>query len=389
MVKIFNAGGVLIGTFSADGAIGAIEVDFEAGGTVLVTDLPSDYSVQTFTASGYDRIEITNAGTSERGGTDGKFSLSLLTIETVDSGTAVELNFDLAITDADGDSVVTTDAINITIDPADPTNDVPPPEEQSLDGLSSMSLVSTDGENQQLQKTAANNNTVVLAAALAAAGMAATPAAAASDSLPAISGDSGIFFGAEQPGRVAANDDATVAGNGRSLLGNESGIIVDDGEGSSATAASPDGASKAKLVSDDSVPILAPTDLLSATDGPADGPAASLAAAMVVMPTAEALESLAGEAGAGIEQSGTLGKVLAEALEGGAGHDLIAAILARLPGARNGQNEALDALASPVGDAVPGRDMGQVGTFQVDALMNIGTDVAAFHHDAVQPIMNG
>ena len=66
-IQIYDTSGALVRTFSADGTMavsgGVIVVDFdEAGGTVLITGLPVAYSVLTKTASGYDRIEITNAG---------------------------------------------------------------------------------------------------------------------------------------------------------------------------------------------------------------------------------------------------------------------------------------------------------------------------------------
>jgi hypothetical protein len=124
-VKIFNDSGVLIGTFTGDGTVGGITVDFD-GNTVHVLNILQQYSIQTKTAAGYDRIEVTNAGTS--GGTDGKFSLSHLTLETTATGDAVSQNFDLKITDKDGDTLTVTDAIQITVNP------VAPPVVLDLDG---------------------------------------------------------------------------------------------------------------------------------------------------------------------------------------------------------------------------------------------------------------
>ncbi|NIJ16934.1 VCBS domain-containing protein [Sphingobium vermicomposti] len=118
MVKIYNAAGALIGTATGDTNFGNINVDFEVGGTVAITGLSAQYKVQTYTASGYDRIEITNSGTS--GGTDGKFSLSQLQVETTQTGNPVNLGFDLSLTDADGDTVTVTNAISITANPVPP-----------------------------------------------------------------------------------------------------------------------------------------------------------------------------------------------------------------------------------------------------------------------------
>ncbi|MGH6781699.1 MAG: hypothetical protein ACREB5_06305, partial [Sphingomonadaceae bacterium] len=120
MVKIFNAAGVLIGTATGDTSFGGIGVDFEAGGTVLITNLSAQFKVQTYTTSGYDRIEITNAGTTGGGSNDGKFSLSQLQVETTMAGNPVNFGFDLALTDADGDTVTVTNAIQITANPAAP-----------------------------------------------------------------------------------------------------------------------------------------------------------------------------------------------------------------------------------------------------------------------------
>ena len=74
----------LVGTFTGDATLGGIGIDFEVGGTVLLTNMPSDYSIQTYTVNGYNRIEITNAGLPST--TDGKFSLSQLSIETTQEG---------------------------------------------------------------------------------------------------------------------------------------------------------------------------------------------------------------------------------------------------------------------------------------------------------------
>ncbi len=359
-------------------------VSFEGSGIDLNRDTGVAGGSTVIEAFGTADVQGVSSATSDQ---DVIKIVDIGLVRTVTTTQDISLNFNVTITDTDGDSVSQLLQLN-----------PPPPamaqsrmivSEEPADSLSSMSLASISSEDQQLQKTAANNNTVVLAAALAAAGMAATPAAAETDALSAIGTDSEIASGGEQSARVAANDDGAAADTGRSLLGNESRVSADDGKGSNDTAGGAVDAGKAKLVSDDSVPVAAPTDLLSATDSPANDAAANLIAPMFVMPTAEALESLAGQAGDGVQRSGTVEKVVAEALEGGAEGDLIAAILSHLLGGRDGHDAALDALATPGGDAVPGRDMGQVGYFQTEALMNIGTDVSAFHHDAVQPAING
>ena len=108
---------------------------------------------------------------------------------------------------------------------------------------------------------------------------------------------------------------------------------------------------------------------------------------MIVMPSVQALEAMAGDAPGGAHQA-SVANVIAAALEGGAGGGDIDALLAALPGG-GGEHAALAALATPNGEAVPGWDMGHFGHLQTDALMNIVSDVSALHHDAVQPAING
>jgi hypothetical protein len=118
-IQIYDPSGVLVGTADRIGtgartiAFGDIVVNFEADGTVLITGLPARYSVLTETASGYDRIEITNTGGDSPG--DGKFSVGGLSIEQTLVGHDVNMAFDVALTDADGDSVVSQ--IDITLTP--------------------------------------------------------------------------------------------------------------------------------------------------------------------------------------------------------------------------------------------------------------------------------
>ena len=125
-IQIYDPSGALVGMFTKpldpastnnDGTIPLsgddIVVDFEAGGTVLITGLPAQYSMLTKTETGYDRIEITNAGGDGPG--DGKFSVSELSIEQTVIGEPVNMTFDVALTDADGDFVVSQ--IDITLTP--------------------------------------------------------------------------------------------------------------------------------------------------------------------------------------------------------------------------------------------------------------------------------
>ena len=111
-IQIYDSSGVLVGHSTRVATIADIAVDFEAGGTVLITGLPAAYSVLTKTASGYDRIEITNAGGDSPG--DGKFSVGGLSVEQTLEGDDVNMTFDVALTDADGDFVVSQIDITLT-----------------------------------------------------------------------------------------------------------------------------------------------------------------------------------------------------------------------------------------------------------------------------------
>jgi VCBS repeat-containing protein len=118
-VKIFNNLGVLLGIATADATFAGVSVDFNPtggeAGSVLIKGLLASYSVITYSASGYDRLEVLNAGTSDGGSTDGKFSLSHLSVETTNTGSSVDLSFGVKLTDADGD--FTTANLSVTVEP--------------------------------------------------------------------------------------------------------------------------------------------------------------------------------------------------------------------------------------------------------------------------------
>ncbi|MBI4207158.1 MAG: retention module-containing protein [Betaproteobacteria bacterium] len=112
-VQVYDAAHELVAAATGDGTTGGIEFEFDPSGAVTVRGLVEGYSVVTTTADGYDRIEITNAGT---GGDDGKFSLNDLEIQAVDTGMPVDTSFDVNLTDADGDSMPAT--ISVTFEPS-------------------------------------------------------------------------------------------------------------------------------------------------------------------------------------------------------------------------------------------------------------------------------
>jgi VCBS repeat-containing protein len=118
-VVVYNAAGTVIAEFTGDTNVGGagLSADFDGINGVTVDGLLTGYKVLTYTSvasGGYDRIEITNAGGADA--TDGKFSLSFLSVESSSVGTSVDMSFGLQLTDADGD--FTTANLNVTVEPS-------------------------------------------------------------------------------------------------------------------------------------------------------------------------------------------------------------------------------------------------------------------------------
>ena len=118
-VVVYNASGTVIAEFTGDTNVGGagLSADFNGVNGVTVDDLLTGYKVVTYTSTasgGYDRIEITNAGGAST--TDGKFSLSGLSVESSSTGSSVDMSFGLQLTDADGD--FTTANLNVTVEPS-------------------------------------------------------------------------------------------------------------------------------------------------------------------------------------------------------------------------------------------------------------------------------
>lgn len=296
------------------------------------------------------------------------------------------LDFTVNLTDSDGDTVIQ----HLLVNPPPPAVMAAATMEFSQEPANdtfSMSLLSTESADSQLQKTAANNNSGVIAAAVAAAGLASSQAAAQSETSATESDAATFDAGQGKPAKFIANDNDGVADTGRSLMSNESRVSADDGEEVSSFATF-DTQSTAQLDETSSTQD-APTELLAGTDAAdGNGAAASMVAPMIVMPSAEALEAM-GNGQSGGQHNTVVGKVIAEALEGGGGGGQIDGLLAGLAGGGNGGNPVLDALAIQNGGAVSGWDMGNGGSFQADLLVKVVAEAMMLHHDAVQPAING
>jgi len=86
------------------------QVTFNTDGTVTVSGIGNGDSVVVFTTNGFTTVEYHYV--------DGtKFSLSDFGASTYKPGEPINMNFDLEVTDADGDSVMVESAINVMISP--------------------------------------------------------------------------------------------------------------------------------------------------------------------------------------------------------------------------------------------------------------------------------
>jgi VCBS repeat-containing protein len=401
MVKIYSVAEVsgvivytLVGTYTANGSIGATgaTITFEGGGTVLIDDLPAGYAIQTYTADGYDRIEITNPGNNDSGDTDGKYSLSLFSIETTDQGDPIDLYFDVAITDADGDSVVVTDAIHVNVDPAGSSSlaaALPMVVSQEALTDSSELLLMASTVDQQRTMSAANNNSVLLGA-IAAAGLGSSVAAAAHDTT--LAGHDVVFqaksisdgFGLRQGASV--DDDG---GSRSALVGESREALVDQLELSSSSQHNAVAAVQS-LTGNDSHPAQVVTELLQGTEAlQLSAPQqSSFTSGAVGMPSAEMLATVSANAIAIDAQSrhtGEVGRVLADALAGGGHGPNIDAVIDAVTNQGHPVKAGIEALASQGPAGVSGWDMSAFAGFQGPHSAIMMEHVMVLHPDAVQP----
>ncbi|MCL6684793.1 DUF5801 repeats-in-toxin domain-containing protein [Sphingomonas alba] len=247
---------------------------------------------------------------------------------------------------------------------------------------------------QEVERVAANSNSTALAAAVAAAGVAASSAAAAT--APSF-GVSEAAISAAIVGKVAYAGDASFdSGSHFSALsslssgGFEASSFQLAGTSHTAIAASHIG----ELTSAFSIGN-GPGALLDATDfGGAMHLQAMPTAMAVGMPSIHALVASASGMEAatssfGIQHTGQVQQIVADALHGGGSGGMdINALLNALPGAGLGDNAGLNGLATQIGHDVPTWDMGHAGAFTFGAT-NIMTQPMVLHHDAVQPVVHG
>jgi T1SS-143 domain-containing protein len=320
---------------------------------------------------------------------DGPFKISsigFLTTSTTPQN--AQLDFNVTVTDGDGDSV--TQAITATVTPAaDSSTPISLGAAVTTISQAPLSTKSTamvsDTQTTQVEKTAANSNTLTVAAAVAAAGVAEQAAAGP------VHGSSDLHQSSERAefgSHHAAARGADSVSDARSAVSNETQEAANDSAPAASSGHHSDQAKSDHALDDSSAHGDAKSnDAPVANDqGPAQVSAdASPVAPTVAMVSAEALQA-AGVAG-NAQHGGSVEQIVAEALGHGNASATVDALLNALPGG-NGAVGQLANLASPAANAVPGGDMSVHGGFATshDMIMNMHV---AMHHDAVQPVANG
>jgi hypothetical protein len=313
----------------------------------------------------------------------GSGKLDLQEIGTI--STTVNSMFPVALTFTDGDGDTVTGSFNISVATSNAPSTASAMElEVDVTSLDFGGLASDAAQRTALAST----GSAVMTAAVAAMGLVATEAAATGHE-PLATGSSTPTSAGTLGGEEASMDASAVTGVSQSALGTvqNNGVV---GQASNAIADSSVAPAQAALdapASDDAVAssLLAPTE----TTTP-DSFAASLVAPMIVMPSAESLIAIGqAEAAGGTQRAITVEKVLAETLEGGASGTDIDALLARLSNGGSDENPALGQLASQQGEGVPAWDMVPAGGLPDMHVVATAQDMAVFHHDAVQPAING
>jgi hypothetical protein len=234
----------------------------------------------------------------------------------------------------------------------------------------------SSGDKGQGQQTYSNN--ALMFGAVAAAGLMSEQAAASDSSHESThqlsTADDGLVGGGTiEQVQLTGSDDNNV----QSISG-ETKVAASDVQQPLDSSHQPDDAQALSLDGGDHGPSGAPTALPQGTDMPAHSDAAAgqaVAAAAVAMPSAEQIAALASGAGNGVagdqhapvdgsaQHNEVVGKVLADSLAGGGGHEsAIDAVLNNLP-SHGGANAALEALASHGAANVPAWDAGGLASF--------------------------
>jgi T1SS-143 domain-containing protein len=332
--------------------------------------------------------EVDNTTTSFGAGTNDNDVLKIVNIGAVIESTEDQeatIQFDVTIHDADGDTATQ----HITVNIGDTQSALAlPAEQQAFSTMSTESLLVSDSDDQQTQKSAANSNTLTMSAAVAAAGVADSAAASspsANDQLSQVSEPQ--VFSTQTVEKLSAEDGAdanSLSGAAPEASEAEAAPVQSSGHGNgnanghdnqldASSNQSSDNGSAQQAANDDQGPAVAEPQIA--------------AAPAVAMVSAEALQA-AGLDG-NVQHTGSVEKIIADALGQGNGHGAVDALLDAFHGG-NGGSAAVANLATPAANAVPAWDMTAGGGSAGNAdLLMMKVAVAMLHHDAVQPTHNG
>ncbi|MBU1212258.1 MAG: hypothetical protein KJ587_13420, partial [Alphaproteobacteria bacterium] len=116
VVTVFGSDGTTVlaerTLVEGDGTEGGFDFDFLMDGSVTIDALVEGQSISVKTADGFNRLEIDNVTMANT-----TFSVASLAVETATTGDPIDLDYDLALMDADGDTVTIVGAIDITVNP--------------------------------------------------------------------------------------------------------------------------------------------------------------------------------------------------------------------------------------------------------------------------------
>ena len=402
-----NDGLVIIESNDYNGAgenyviVGAQIMNSEHGLDGEAVDLNSDINVD-LNADG-DFNDAGESGASDVGSTvpfssdvDDNAPLKISSIGFVTGGSTdqeAELNFDITIQDADGDTAQQTITVNVgdfpTASEAISTKSTAAVSDSLSTDKSSASvseLISNDNSltslDQQMRSMNAANNNAVFLGAIAAAGIGATPAAANHAAFATADFSVGADFMAQSIEPMAAS--LTVDQPAESMLVAKSATAVQDAAVESAgSSQSASAGSAGDLAGGDAGASAAPVELPGGIDAPVQISAAEIApAAMTVaMPAAETLVGAkdAGHAVQDAASTGEVARVLADALAGGGNGPSLDAMLDAATG--HDAVGSADMLVANWAAAVSHWDMGAFGGFTASHSA-VTMDVMTIHPDA-------
>jgi hypothetical protein len=297
----------------------------------------------------FNRVDVVGTGGSGQG-----VRFVRLDVERTILPQDIDLDFDIQAFDEDGDPT-TTSTLTVSVD-AEENNALLAASALSSDDSAETSSLFATNDNLEQQKQANTTNTMVLASALAAAGLATEPLAASPKDHKADSH--------EDRGGKSHETSSLTADESSGAQPNSGNLLDDSAAKGSAEATNEAGqphdpaAVEDKGVANENGPAPAVSELSQGTDAPTQSePQTSqpMMADAVAMPSVEQLEA-ASKNGKSVEgdDGKQVGKVIADALNGGEnGKDLDALI-----NAVTGQMNAEDSLASHGGNAVSNGDMG-------------------------------